>query len=78
MAVEILKTNPVEFHGYYEVEKYIGGMKLKGEISSFDYDNLMAGLSCFHNEDGERTIFRLVKKDGHIFADYAPPMSNSF
>lgn len=78
MAVEILKTNPAEFHGTCEIEKYIGSMLARNKMSQFDYENLIDGLSYFHNEIGDKTIFRLIKKDGHIFADYASPMEMSF
>ena len=72
--VEYLKTNPVEFHGYNELERYIGEMRRKGTITSEDYDNLMIGMSYFHNEVGQRSVFKLVRKDGHIYADVADPM----
>lgn len=72
--VEYIRTNPEEFHGYRELEKYIGGMRKRGEISLEDYENLMTGMSYFHNEIGSRSIFKLVKKDGHIYADVADPM----
>jgi len=72
--VEYLVTDPVEFHGYHELESYIGGMRKRGELSQFDYENLMVSLTYFHNEVGSRSVFRLVRKDGHIYADVADPM----
>ena len=74
MNAEVILTDPVEFHGYSELERYIGGMRKRGEMTSEDYDNLMIGMSYFHNEVGRRSIFKLVKKDGHIYADVADPM----
>ena len=72
--VEYLKTNPEEFHGHHELEKFIGDMRKRDEISLEDYENLMTGMSYFHNEVGRRSIFKLVRKDGHIYADVAEPM----
>lgn len=72
--VEYIVTDPAEFHGYHELEKFIGGMRKRGEMTSEDYENLMVGMSYFHNEVGRRSIFKLVRKDGHIYADVADPM----
>jgi len=72
--VEYLVTDPAEFHGYRELEKYIGTMRKKGEMTQFDYDNLMTGMTYFHNEIGQRSIFKLVRKDGHIYVDVADPL----
>ena len=75
MNVEIIKTNPAEFYGVYEVEKYLGQMLLRNDITQEDYDNLMTGLYFFHNDIGRRSRFHLVRKDGHVYADVAEPMT---
>jgi hypothetical protein len=78
MEAEVIHTNPVEFHGYHELEKYIGDMRKRGEMTQFDYENLMTGMSYFHNEVGQKSIFHLVRKDGHIYADVAEPMQMAY
>jgi hypothetical protein len=72
--VEYIVTDPVEFYGVNELERYLGGMRSRFEITEEDYDNLMTGLYFFHNEVGHRSVFKLVRKDGHIYADVAEPM----
>jgi hypothetical protein len=60
------------FFGYKNLEREIKERRRKEEISLYEYNEIMANLKVFHNERGERMIFRISKdRNNMTVVDYS-------
>ena len=60
------------FVGYKALERELKDLHTRREISLYEYEEIMEELKAFHNEEGEKTIFRLSKdRNNKTVVDYS-------
>jgi len=60
------------FVGYKSLEREVRDLRIRREISLYEYEEIMEELKVFHNEKGESTIFRISKdRNNKTVVDYS-------
>lgn len=60
------------FVGYKAIEREVRDLRIRREIYLYEYEEIIEELKAFHNEEGEKTIFRLSKdRNNKTVVDYS-------